>query len=268
MSIVLVSPKSAIAFKIFNFPIRYYGIFLTCAIFIGIFSAYLIIKKKFSKTEADFFLDIIPWTIFSAIVGARLFYVIGDLNFYLNNLNEIIMINHGGLSIFGALVFGILSFYIISKIYKINFFKYADSAAVVLPLSQAIGRWGNFFNQEAYGKPTYGFVKLFIDIAHRKPYYNEFEYFHPAFLYESVLNFCVFLLLFFIFFKVKKLKSGSVFLLYLIFYSVIRFFIERIRIDSILNINNVPVVQVLCIVLFTVSLIALIIINKNKKAKN
>ncbi len=268
MNIVLYSPDNPIAFYIFNFPIRFYGIFLSLAIFIGIAFAYFTLKKLYSKKEAELLLDILPIVIIFSIIGARLFYIFSDLKFYLKNPNEIIMINHGGLSIFGALTAGIISFYIISKKHKINFFKYADIIACALPLSQAIGRWGNFFNQEAYGLPSEGIIKLYIDTMHRKAQYIDSEYYHPTFLYESFLNLFVFVLLVTILFKFKNIKQGSIFLIYLMCYSLLRFFVESIRIDSLLYIFSMPVAQVICIIVFLTSALVLIKINLKNKTEN
>lgn len=240
---------------------------MAVSFFIGILLAYFLFKKRYDIKTADKFIDYSPYVILISIIGARLFYVIGDFKFYFNNLSEIIKINHGGLSIFGAIIFGLISLYIFSKINKFDFLRHCDVLAVVFPLCQAFGRIGNYFNQEAFGSNSDSFIKLYVDSAFRPSCMEQYEYFHPTFLYESVLNLILFFVLFFIFFKFKNLKKGTIFCLYLIFYSIIRFLVESIRVDSILNIAGIPIAQIISIIIFFVALVALILINK-KRAQN
>lgn len=240
---------------------------MALSFFIGILFAYFLFKKKCDIKTADKFIDYSPFIILISIIGARLFYVIGNFNFYANNLSEIIKINHGGLSIFGAIIFGLISLYIFSKINKFDFLCHCDILAVIFPLCQAFGRLGNYFNQEAFGSNCNTFVKLYVDSAFRPIHLKQYEYFHPTFLYESALNLILFFALLFIFFKFKNLKKGTIFCFYLIFYSIIRFFVESIRIDSILNIAGMPIAQVISIIIFCFGLILLILINK-KRAQN
>ena len=174
------------------------------------------------------------------------------------------MINHGGLSIFGAILAGIISIYVLSKTKKFNFTEHVDVIAVVFPLCQAIGRFGNYFNQEAYGAPCNSFIKLFVDKEYRYAQYSNIEYYHPTFLYESMLDIIIFLILFFSLFKFKNLKTGTITALYLVFYSFVRYFIEGIRIDSVLNVGNYPIAQIFSILIFVIGLISLILINKKR----
>ncbi len=261
MNFVIFPPKSPVAFNFFDIPIYWYGIIMTASIFIGLIISYILILKKYSKNEAENFLDFIPFVIIFAIIGARIFYVFGNLDFYLNRPYEIIMINHGGLSIWGGLFFGILSFIFFSKKYKLNSLKLFDVLALTMPFCQAIGRWGNYFNQEAYGKPVNSFIKLFVDLKHRNAELLSTQFYHPAFLYESLLNLVLFFLLLIIFLKNKNLKNGTIFYLYLIFYSIIRMFVESFRIDSVLYVNNFPIASVIS---FVVLIIAIILLIKNK----
>lgn len=267
MDIILTPPNSPILFNIFNLQIRYYGVIMAFSIFCGIFLSYFLIKKRLSNTLAESFLDDIPYVIFFAILGARLFYVIGEWEYYVKNPIETILLNHGGLSIWGAILFGIISALVVFRNQKDNLYKYLDIFALVMPLCQAIGRWGNFFNQEAYGRPTNYFIKLYVDYKYRYEDFADISYYHPAFLYESVLNFALFVFLIVVFFryKNKKIKDCTVFYLYLIFYSIIRIFVESIRIDSILYIDSVPVAQVIS---FIVLIIAVIGIIKNQQSNS
>lgn len=255
MNVILYPPKTPIAFNLFNLEIRWYGIIIAFAIFLGIFLNYIFIKKQYGKDDANIFLDFCPSLILISIFGARLFYVIAEFDFYIHNPIEIIMINHGGLSIFGGIISAIVYFYSFCKKNKVSFYKYADSICLFLPVSQSIGRMGNYFNQEAFGRPCNGIIKLFVDSAFRPEKYINENYFHPTFLYEGILDIINFILLITIFFLFKnKIKKGTIFYLYLIFYSIIRIFVESIRIDSVCSIFNLPIAIVIstCILLFSI----------------
>ena len=115
MNIVLISPKTSIAFYIFNYPIKFYGLIMALSMLFAAIVGYNLIKKYFNNLKAQNFLDLIPFAILFSIIGARFFYVLGDFKFYLNNLDEIIKINHGGLSIFGGIIFGLIFLLIYSK---------------------------------------------------------------------------------------------------------------------------------------------------------
>ncbi len=247
MNLVFYPPHSSVAFSLFGYDIRWYGIILSVSLFVGTIISFVIAKKKHDNSFSDIFLDSVFPVVISAIIGARLFYVIGEYNFYKNHLIEIFMINHGGLSIYGAIIFGIAALYLYLKIKKQDFLAYFDIYALVMPLCQSIGRWGNYFNQEAFGKPAYGLFKLYVDDFRRPDAYAGVDFFHPAFFYESVLDLCLFFVLFYLFFKCKNLKNGTIFSIYLIFYAVIRIFVESVRIDSILNLSNIPIAVLISI---------------------
>ena len=203
MSLVIPSFNSTVAFYIFKYPVKYYGLCISLAIFCGLFLSYFLMKKKFDKIIVENFIDNSPFIILFSILGARLFYVIGDYKFYLNNLNEIFLINHGGISIYGAILFGIIYLVFYCKKKRISFWNLSDCLAVTMPLSQSIGRWGNYFNQEAFGIPANGFIKLFVDYQYRPFEFKTISYYHPTFLYESVLDFILFLVLLLFFLKFK-----------------------------------------------------------------
>ena len=135
--------------------------------------------------------------------------------------------------------------------------KLCDVCSVGLVLSQAIGRWGNFFNSEAYGLPTNLPWKLYISPEYRQIPFQNYEYFHPTFLYESILDFLLFLFIYYIVKNNYQRRDGNVFLIYLILYSLIRIFVETYRIDSITYIMGVPVAIVfsLCIIILAVFLL-------------
>lgn len=262
MEFIIYPTKTPIIGHLFGCPVRYYGVIMAFVFLIGICLAYYLFNKKISKAEANIFLDYSPLVIFLSLIGARLFYILGSLDYYLNFPKEIIMINHGGLSIFGAIFFGLISIFIISRKNSFSFLKHLDIIAVVFPLCQAIGRFGNYFNQEAYGMPSDGIFKLFVDEVYRVEKYANFQYFHPTFLYESFFNLLIFILLISLFFVKKNIKKGTIACLYLILYSIVRFIIEGIRIDSVLNLSTIPVVQIICILVFVISFIFLLFLNK------
>ena len=229
---------------------------------IGVLIAYLVFAKTINKEEAEKFFDYSPFAILFSLIGARLFYVFGSYEYYFSNPKEIIMLNHGGLSIFGAIIFGIISLYALSKRYKFDFLTHCDILAVVFPLCQALGRFGNYFNQEAYGLPCDSFLCLYVDKKFRVDDYINVDYFHPTFLYESMFDVVIFIILLSLYLKNKKFKKGSIFLLYLILYSIVRFFIESIRIDSVLNIFNLHIAQVISLIILMFSIVFLYFINK------
>lgn len=263
MNFIINSPTSSIAFSIFNYPIRWYGVIFSFAVFFGVVCLNFLLKGDKNKEKI---LDFLPVLIIFSITGARIFYVLGDYKFYFKNPLEILMINHGGLSIFGAVFFGIFLLYWYSKKNNFSFLKIADLISVSMPLSQAIGRWGNYFNQEAFGVPYNGFAKLFVDYNRRPFEFKQYEYFHPAFLYESILDFLLFIVLFLIYKKCKNIKSGTVFSLYLILYSIIRLFVENIRTDSVLDVANTHIAKIIAfiILIFAISLILFIYFKKKK----
>lgn len=253
MPISFQSPGE-VAFTIFGFPVYYYGIILALAIFVGVYTADFLYKKYYDKVSYIF--DFTPYMIILGILGARLYYCTVNYSYYIVHPFEIFNIRQGGLSIHGMIIVGIISLYVFSRIYKISFLKLADVFLCGTALAQSIGRWGNFFNSEAFGTPTNLPWKLFIPLSHRPLEYINFEYFHPTFLYESILDFCIFLVLLFCF--KKKLANGKIASLYLILYSVVRIFVEHFRIDSILNVAGFPVAQVVSFFLIILGTIGLI----------
>lgn len=267
MNLIINSPKSAIAFNILSYKIHWYGIILAVAIAFGLVISFILIKKKFGYEKADEFIDFSPTLIIFSIIGARLFYVAGMSSYYIDNPKEILMINHGGISIYGAIITGIIVLLLYFKKKKYNTLQYLDILSVAMPISQAVGRWGNYFNQEAYGTPVNSFLKLYIDPIHRYENYKDFEYFHPTFLYESILNTILFFALLFILHKYKNIKDGTIFCLYLIFYGIIRTITEIYRIDSIMFVGKLSIAQLISLIIIAIASIRLILLYKNKASK-
>jgi len=225
---------------------------MVLAFVLGIWIANYFFKKK--KIKADVY-DLAFWLILGGVLGARLYEVfIINWGYYIENLDAIFKIWQGGLAIHGGIIGGGLALWVWAKRNKINFWKLADILVIILPLGQAIGRWGNYFNGELFGLPTSGWWGIPIDIALRPLEYINFEYFHPAFLYESFLNLCLFGILLWVYSvktsndsviaresrqgdrsnlvqKGKYYKTGTLVIIYLIGYGLIRFFMEYVRID-------------------------------------
>lgn len=219
-----------IAFNIFGIPIRWYGILISLGMLIGIFLASYSCKIK--NISYDNMIDIILIALPCAIVGARLYYVLFNLDYYTKYPSEIINIRQGGLAIHGGVIFALIAGFLYCRKKKIRFLQYADAAAPSIILAQAIGRWGNFFNQEAFGREvSYEYIKHFPGFI-QKGMYIKGAYYHPTFLYESMWNLLVFIILLVVLNKTKKV--GVTLFTYAGLYSIGRFFIEGLRTDSLM----------------------------------
>ena len=241
---MIFSSPSSIALKLGSITIYWYGIFFALAFLAAFQISLLFVKQKYSENKEDILknvYDLIFYLIIFGVLGARIYYVILNLHYYLTNPYEIIMLNHGGLSIHGGLFGAIIAAIIYTKNKKLDFHKYADIFAIGLPIGQAIGRWGNFFNSEAFGRPTEGFLKVLIPLEKRPLEYFEYQYFQPTFFYEFLWNLFVFLILYFIIKKYFSDKSGIIFYSYLILYSIGRIFIEFLRTDSVMYIGGISI---------------------------
>lgn len=262
--LVLTSPTE-ICFKILNFPVYFYGIIMACACLIGVFASLMVQKKYYTELPKDFLFDLTPLLIFWGLISARLYYCILNYHYYSNHLSEIFFLRQGGLSIHGGIFGGILTLLIYAKIKRLPILKVLDICTYGLLVGQIIGRWGNFFNMEAFGSPTTLPVKLFIPLYKRPLEYINYEYFHPTFLYESLLNILVFFILFFIVRKFTKNYTGMIFGYYLILYSIVRFFTENIRIDSVFNICKIPIAQIIAVITIICAVIYLSILYTKQK---
>lgn len=243
-----------IIFQIGPLSIRWYGVLIMTGVILGLVLAGREAKRQGMSIELIY--DLFFYMLISAIVGARFYYVIFSWDLYRDNLKEIFAFWHGGLAIHGAVVGGIVSALIYTHLKGLSFWLVADLCAPSLILGQAIGRWGNYFNQEAFGRPTNLPWGIFIDEAHRPLQYVQQTHFHPTFLYESLWNFCVFLLLLWLR-RRRGIVTGDVFLAYLILYSLGRFWIESLRMDSLMfaGFRVAQIVSLLLIVLASITLI-------------
>ena len=245
---MLISP-SLQYFSLFGYNIYFYGIVLAIAIFIGFYLANKIAKKYYNITTI---LDNSIFIIFSGLFGARLYYCILNSHIYFEQPIRILNIREGGLSIHGAIIAGIISIYVLAKKFNYNFNQLCDIFAVILPLSQAIGRWGNFFNSEAFGQPTNSILKLYIAPHFRPLGYEQFDYFHPTFLYESMLDTILFIILYK--FALKKYYNfpGTLSGIYLVGYGIIRLLLEPLRLDCTSFLVNIPVPMIISIIMLCI----------------
>lgn len=253
MSVIIFSPATQY-FSVFGFEIYFYGVILAVAIFIGFFVSNKIATQLYNK---NFVYNQASILIIGSLLGARLYYCLLNYSYYIKNPITFFYFREGGLSIHGAILTGILLIFLLSKHYNYNFLKLCDIYAVSLPLAQSIGRWGNFFNSEAFGIPSYSFFKLYIAPQYRPIDYSVNNYFHPTFLYESILDFILFIILLSLIKKMNKF-SGFVSGLYLLGYSTIRIWIEPLRLDCSSYLFGFPI-PIIISVLLTIIGIGLII---------
>ncbi len=218
-------PYNNIALQLGSVSLHWYGVLIASAILIS----YLLAEREAKRNKIDIgaFDGIFLITVIGGIIGARIGFIIQNLTYYSANLKEIFYIYDGGLSIHGALILGCVSLLLASKFYKTDFFRLANLLAPFTLLSGAIGRWGNFFNQEIIGKPTNSLIKLFVSEEGRPDGFQNINYFHPVFLYESVLL----LLAFIIYLILRKKMHDRAFIYTLVSYSAIRIVVEGFRID-------------------------------------
>ncbi|WP_414752052.1 prolipoprotein diacylglyceryl transferase [Anabaena sp. CCY 9910] len=216
--------------------IRWYGLLIATAVLIGVSLSQYLAKRR--QVNPDLLSDLSIWLVIGAIPAARIYYVLFQWSEYAQHPERIIAIWQGGIAIHGAIIGGTLAALIFAKLKRVPFWQLADLVAPSLILGQAIGRWGNFFNSEAFGRPTNLPWKLYIPIERRPPDLASFEYFHPTFLYESIWDLMVFALLITLFFRSlagkPRLKVGTLFMVYLATYSLGRLWIEGLRTDSLM----------------------------------
>ena len=248
----MVSPGS-VAFTIFGMDVAWYGVLIGFAFLLAGAIAYY--RAPRHGVDRDHFLTLLIWLIPSALIGARAYYVIFRWDYYSQHLNQIFNTRGGGLAIHGGVILGFIVAYFVCKYYKEKFFSLADLCCVVLPLAQAIGRWGNFFNEEAHGVETdLPFAQIIDGVGY-----------HPTFLYESVWCFLLFVFLLWMDSKHRKF-DGQITCLYGILYSFERFFVEGLRTDSLM-IGDLRQAQVISIVIFVGGIILYVILKKYNEAQ-
>jgi len=252
------------AFALGPLEIRWYALFILGGIASAIFLSYRLASAR--GVEPEFLLDISPWVVFFSIAGARLYYVLLERDYFAGRLGEALNLRTGGLSIHGALLVGIPTVWVLCRRSRQPFLVWADLLVAGLALGQAIGRWGNWANQEAFGTPTDLPWAVTIDPGRRPAGYEQFATFHPAFLYESVFNLLNAIVLSWLVLRISRsprLKDGDALGLYLIGYGIVRLLIERIRTDS-LFIGSLPAAYWLSVALILGGALVLTVVRKEK----
>ena len=255
---------SRVALDLGFIKIYYYTIFILLAI---VSATYLIIKEaRKQNIDKDFLINTIYYVIIFGILGARLYYVIFEWDYYVKNPLEIFAIWHGGLAIHGGIIAGLITIIIMTKKHKISILEMTDMIVVGVIIAQAIGRWGNFFNGEAYGPVTTldNLKQLHIPQFIINGMNINGVYYHPTFLYESLWNILGFIFLI-ILKHTNKLKTGQLTGTYFIWYSVGRFFIESLRQDSLMLFGILKQAQIISIILIIIGIIIIFVSRKNKK---
>jgi len=216
--------------------LRWYGLLIASAVIIGVLLSQYLAKRR--DVNPELLGDLSIWLVLAAIPGARLYYVAFEWENYAQRPEAIIAIWQGGIAIHGAIIGGAIAALIFARLNRISFWQLADLVSPSLILGQAIGRWGNFFNSEAFGTPTNLPWKLYIPPANRPPQYADESFFHPTFLYESLWNLGVFALLIYLFFwglrHPQRYRIGTLAFVYMAAYSAGRIWIEGLRTDSLM----------------------------------
>lgn len=266
---------SRTAFTVFGQNIYWYGIFIGLGVILGVLLA--LHEAKRTGQNPDTYLDFIIYAMIISIIGARLYYVIFSWDFYSQHPEKIFAIREGGLAIYGGIIGGVLTAIVYSRVKKKNFWVMADTMAPSLILGQMLGRWGNFFNKEAFGGFTDNLFAMRYqlsqvrasdvtpDILQNLVTVNGVDYIqvHPTFLYESFWSLCVFVILLIL--QRKKKFNGQVCATYFFGYALGRVWIEGLRTDQ-LCIGNVPVSQALSAVLIIASVVLYVYCKKKAAA--
>lgn len=248
-------------FSIFGVRIAIYGIVISLAILTGYFVAQF--QAKRTGQSNDLYLDFAIYLIIFSILGARIYYVIFSWDYYKNDLIQIFNLRAGGLAIYGGILAGFITTFIFAKVKKQSFLEMGDTVVAGLALGQAIGRWGNFFNREAFGKYTDSFFAMQLKttevsqsvLAKNQEYLDNLKTIsgekyiqvHPTFLYESIGSILIAILILLL--TKKKKKNGQLLGIYMIGYGLLRFFIEGLRTDQLLLWNtNIAISQIVSII--------------------
>ena len=245
-----------VAFQLGPVAVRWYGIIIACGILLGYFIAQRTLQRV--GFDKDVLVDILFWSAIIGFIVARIYFVIFQFPYYAQHPAEIPKIWHGGIAIHGGIIGGFITGIFICKRKNINPFQMGDIAAPSMILAQGIGRWGNFMNHEAHGGPV---SRSFLEHLHIPDFiidnmYINGVYYHPTFLYESIWDVLGFIILLSL---RKHLRIGDTFALYLIWYSIGRFFVEGLRTDSLMLTSHIRIAQLMSIVLVIVGIVIIIV---------
>jgi phosphatidylglycerol:prolipoprotein diacylglycerol transferase len=254
-----------VAFNIFGFNVYYYSL----CILLGVMVAYILITREGKKQglPKEFISDLIFYTLIIGILGARVYYCVFNLDYYLANPSEILKIYNGGLAIHGGVIAGLIFVYFYTKKKNVSFIKILDIVAPAVIIAQSFGRWGNFFNQEAHGGiTTYQNLKnMHIPEFIINGMHIEGKYYYPTFFFESIWCLIGFIILM-IARKNKNLRKGFQIGFYFIWYGIGRFFIEAFRTDSLMFFG-LKIAQIVSLIGIIIGII-IIVTNRNKKYYN
>lgn len=244
-------------------------------ILVGIILAFILIRKESKRfnIKDDFISNLIFWCVIYGIVGARIYYVLFNLDYYMHSPIEIIKVWNGGLAIHGGIIAGLITLIYFCKKENVSSIKILDISCIGLIVGQACGRWGNFFNMEAYGSEV---ARSFLENLHLPEFiingmHIGGHYYHPTFFYESL--FCVLgLIIMLLIRRIPKIKQGMIISFYLVWYGILRYFIEALRTDSLM-LGNIKVAQLVSILFILLGIIGFILsiikkIDYNKIEKN
>ena len=264
-------------FTIFGIEIKLYGLIISLGFLLGFLSAYY--EAKRTKQDPELYLDYVTYMVIPAIIGARLYYVIFAFDKYKDNLWEIFNIRGGGLAIYGGIIACVITLIVLAKKRKQNMFLMSDTCAMGLLIGQILGRWGNFFNREAYGGYTDSLFAMAIPVQDAQVvneellshliYFDEIPYIqvHPTFFYESLWNLGLLIIIFF--YRKHKKFHGEITAIYFLGYGIGRFWIEGLRQDQLIlaTISGVaiPVSQVVAVILIVASIVFIIYGRKKKR---
>lgn len=236
--------------KVGLFNLYWYGLLIVIAIFIGFWLTVRLAKKYQIKEEEIWNLSF--YLVIFGLIGARIYHILSEIGYYWQEPLEVFYFWQGGLGIYGAIAAGVLVLYFFARKHQLSFWRLADILSPAMILGMAIGRWGNWFNQENIGQPTNLPWGIPIDWQNRPLEYLSNQYFHPAFLYQSIWNLFVFFILLFLIIYIfqYKEKPGLIFAWFMILYSIGRFIIEFIRINPQPMIFNLRLAQIVAILMF------------------
>ena len=272
-----IEKLSRVAFSVMGKDVYWYGIFIWLGVILGVVFAML--EAKRTKQDPDLYVDFVIYALIFAIIGARLYYVAFSWDYYGANPAKIFAIREGGLAIYGGIIGAVLTAIVYCKKKKVDFWLLADTACPSIAFGQMMGRWGNFFNREAFGGFTDGIFAMrlrldqvragdvSLEVMEHILNFDGVDYIqvHPTFLYESLWNLCLFLLL--VLYRPKKKFGGQIFGLYFLGYALGRVWIEGLRTDQLILFGTgLAVSQVLALVMVVVSSVVIILFRKKNRA--
>lgn len=269
----MIEPLNRVFLQLGPITIYWYAVFIMSGVALGLFLA--IREGKKMGINSEFFYDLVTYGLPISIIGARIYYVAFSWDYYSSHPEDIIKIWQGGIAIHGAIIAAFIFGYFFCKKRKVSFWLVADIASVSFIIAQAIGRWGNFMNQEAHGGVVPGATldaqreflqSLFIpDFIVNNMYINE-AYYHPTFLYESLWNMVGFLFIVFVLRKLPKLLVGEIAAFYAVWYSIGRYMVEGMRTDSLMLTESIRMAQFISIT--TIVLVLILVIYRRLAKKN